>query len=370
IKCDNENEKYIYCFKITNQSDIPFDASDLILGIESPAGLVFTSNLANAEIINLSPPLGQGDMAMISTCIESPGGFPNGAAEVVFKYRLAYFDGASPDTCCFENVLDTIPLPDCCPKDTMINHGNGTTIGTGVYHSNDVLMSAADIRPNSAVIYKSAIRVELKPGFHAQAGSDFTALIDNSDPCDTCCVDDPLAELDWLQPYVGANVQIDECKLDGSCVYIIEGCAVADGARRLFDCRGKVLCYEGGITGANCDLFSQLTDCTTLQACPPENNTHEIEARNSVLESIQLRNQPNPFAQSTSIQFYLPTSTQATLRVLDMNGRVVFVQSAQYEAGWNTIELNDTRNWADGIYFYRIETAEQVVTKSMMMLRD
>ncbi|MEM6697622.1 MAG: 3-coathanger stack domain-containing protein, partial [Bacteroidota bacterium] len=212
IKCDNENEKYIYCFKITNQSDIPFDASDLILGIESPAGLVFTSNLANAEIINLSPPLGQGDMAMISTCIESPGGFPNGAPEVVFKYRLAYFDGASPDTCCFENVLDTIPLPDCCPKDTLINHGGGTVIGTGVYHSSDVLTSAADIRPGSAVIYKSAIRVELKPGFHAQAGSDFTALIDNSNPCDTCCVDDPLVELDWLQPYVGAGVQMTPLK--------------------------------------------------------------------------------------------------------------------------------------------------------------
>lgn len=370
IKCDEENEKYIYCFKITNQSDIPFNASDLILGIESPSGLVFTSNLASAEIINLSPALGQGDMAMISTCIESPGGFPNGASEVVFKYRLAYFDGASPDTCCFENVLDTIPLPDCCPKDTLINHGGGTVIGTGVYHSSDILTSAADIRLGSAVIYKSGIRVELKPGFHAQAGSDFTALIDDSDPCDTCCVDDPLAELDWLQPYVGANVQIDECKLDGNCVYIIEDCAVADGARRLFDCRGKVLCYEGGITGANCNLFSQLTDCTTLQACPPSNDANEVETRNAILENIQLHNQPNPFAQSTSVQFYLPESTQATLRVLDMNGRVVFIQTALYEAGWNTIELNDTGNWAGGIYFYRIETEKQVVTKSMMLLRD
>ncbi|MEM9884522.1 MAG: HYR domain-containing protein [Bacteroidota bacterium] len=368
IKCDNDNEKYTYCFKVTNQSDIPFNATDLIIGIDSPTGLIFSSNLATAEIINLSTPLGQGDMTTLTTCFESPSGFPSSATEVVFKYRLAYFNGSSADTCCFENILDTIPMPDCCPQDTMIVHNDTDVIGTGVYHTSQMIVSSADITPQVAVIYKGG-SIKLKPGFHAQAGTNFTALIDTSNPCDTCCVDDPLLELDWLQVYVGADVQIDECKLDGDCVYIIEDCASADVQRRLFDCHGNLLCYEGGITGANCDLFSQLTDCVTLQACPTNNNAIETRT-SSLLERVQLQNQPNPFTQTTTIQFYLPQSTSATLRVLDRNGKMIFLQSAFYQAGWNTVELEDTGNWSSGIYFYRIETAEQVVTKSMMLLRE
>ncbi|MEO1257040.1 MAG: T9SS type A sorting domain-containing protein [Bacteroidota bacterium] len=119
-----------------------------------------------------------------------------------------------------------------------------------------------------------------------------------------------------------------------------------------------------------CDLFSLLTDCTTLQACPESEDLEERTTEVSVMETLQLHSQPNPFSTAVSIQFYLPANEEATLRILDTNGKQVYIQTAQFSEGWNTVDLNDTGTWAGGIYFYRIETQKQVVTKSMILLRN
>ncbi|GEM_PF-4962957 len=110
ITCNEANDKYNYTFTVTNQSSISFSATDVHVQIVSPADLQF---IPTGGIFPLTNPLDSGQSETITTCIESTTGTLPNASEIVFKSRLAFTYFSSADTCCFENVLDTLTLPSC-----------------------------------------------------------------------------------------------------------------------------------------------------------------------------------------------------------------------------------------------------------------
>ncbi|MEM0992193.1 MAG: pre-peptidase C-terminal domain-containing protein [Bacteroidota bacterium] len=83
--------------------------------------------------------------------------------------------------------------------------------------------------------------------------------------------------------------------------------------------------------------------------------------------TLALDNYPNPFTQSTTIQFRLATSQNATLTVFDLNGRAIFEVSRVFDEGINQIEFQQTAQMAKGLYYYRLQTAEQTLTKAMLL---
>ena len=80
------------------------------------------------------------------------------------------------------------------------------------------------------------------------------------------------------------------------------------------------------------------------------------------------QNQPNPFTDKTSIGFYLPEAGSATLSVLDDSGRLLFSQTAAYAKGYNTITINRSLLPANGLLFYRLATAADQATRTMMVI--
>jgi gliding motility-associated-like protein len=110
IECDEDNEKYIYTFTVTNTSAIPFAATDLFVSVDAPADVILTPT---GGLIPFTTPLVSGQSATVTTCIESTAGFPAPSGFAVLRYRLAFFNGASADTCCFENQVDTLFFPPC-----------------------------------------------------------------------------------------------------------------------------------------------------------------------------------------------------------------------------------------------------------------
>ncbi|MEM9887870.1 MAG: pre-peptidase C-terminal domain-containing protein [Bacteroidota bacterium] len=92
--------------------------------------------------------------------------------------------------------------------------------------------------------------------------------------------------------------------------------------------------------------------------------TANLSSNNS---GAALDNYPNPFSKSTTIQFQLMESQAATLTVFDLNGRAVFSVSRMFEQGFNQIEFERTARMARGLYYYRLQTSDQILTKSMLL---
>lgn len=80
-------------------------------------------------------------------------------------------------------------------------------------------------------------------------------------------------------------------------------------------------------------------------------------------------NYPNPFNPSTTIRYSLPHTTPVRLTVYDLLGRVVAVLvDALQPAGEHLVSL-DASTWASGTYFYTIESADQRLTRAMLLIK-
>ncbi|MFH1373525.1 MAG: T9SS type A sorting domain-containing protein [bacterium] len=85
-------------------------------------------------------------------------------------------------------------------------------------------------------------------------------------------------------------------------------------------------------------------------------------------------NYPNPFNDGTRIMFDLRHETHVTLEIFNILGQQVSTlvdetrSAAAYEVDWNGRD-NRGRPLASGVYFYRLKTGEQTVTRKMVLLR-
>lgn len=88
------------------------------------------------------------------------------------------------------------------------------------------------------------------------------------------------------------------------------------------------------------------------------------------IESPRLsQNYPNPFNPNTTITVTLPFSQHVKLTVYDYLGREVrILADGILGAGENPLRF-DALSLASGIYFYRLETEEKVVTRKMTLIK-
>jgi photosystem II stability/assembly factor-like uncharacterized protein len=81
------------------------------------------------------------------------------------------------------------------------------------------------------------------------------------------------------------------------------------------------------------------------------------------------QNYPNPFNPRTKIRFHLPQSEQVTLTVFNSTGeKMETLVSQSLRAGTYSVEWN-AQPYASGIYFYKLEAAQYVQTRKMILLR-
>jgi hypothetical protein len=96
-----------------------------------------------------------------------------------------------------------------------------------------------------------------------------------------------------------------------------------------------------------------------------------ISGNSSIIKEYALaQNYPNPFNPSTLIKFAVPKSSNVTLKVYDIIGRVVstLVNNVSYKAG--EYEVNFAPNeLSSGIYFYTISAGEFTQTRKMIFIK-
>ncbi|MCI0706236.1 MAG: T9SS type A sorting domain-containing protein [Ignavibacteriae bacterium] len=82
------------------------------------------------------------------------------------------------------------------------------------------------------------------------------------------------------------------------------------------------------------------------------------------------QNYPNPFNPSTKLTYGVPVEAKVTLEVFDVLGRrvAVLVEGKRQLAGTYTIDF-DASNLVSGVYFYRLTTPHNAITKKMVLLK-
>jgi hypothetical protein len=103
---------------------------------------------------------------------------------------------------------------------------------------------------------------------------------------------------------------------------------------------------------------------------PPYLGIHADERRELAHDFTLHANYPNPFNSSTTIQFDLSREAIITLRVFDVQGRLVstLIEGQSLSAGVHT-ELFDASSISSGVYFYRVETPLQHQTRKMVLMK-
>ncbi|MCH8524724.1 MAG: phospholipase D-like domain-containing protein [Balneolales bacterium] len=86
-------------------------------------------------------------------------------------------------------------------------------------------------------------------------------------------------------------------------------------------------------------------------------------------EVVLSQNYPNPFNPSTSIRFELPVSDQIRLEVYDVLGqRIAVLVDGAMQAGVHEVRF-DGANLSSGVYVYRLQAGNTVLTRKMMLIK-
>ncbi len=81
------------------------------------------------------------------------------------------------------------------------------------------------------------------------------------------------------------------------------------------------------------------------------------------------QNYPNPFHRTTTIRFGLPSSGYVSIKLYDLLGReVMTVLEGHQAAGFHEVTLDASR-LSPGLYWYRLQSAEHVITRQLMLIK-
>ena len=115
------------------------------------------------------------------------------------------------------------------------------------------------------------------------------------------------------------------------------------------------------ISMSNGDILQEEHVSTTpVQQGPQQQKPDQVEL---------MQNYPNPFNPTTHIDFVLPRASKLTLRVYNLLGQEVSeLVNGRLSAGRHSVTFN-ANNFSSGIYFYRLQTGNKVLTKKLTLLK-
>ena len=112
-----------------------------------------------------------------------------------------------------------------------------------------------------------------------------------------------------------------------------------------------------------------------------EDNAFASEVYNYKLTASQLKlnwsstefklypNRPNPFADITVVDYYMPAESPVSLKIIDLQGRVLSTQRKTANKGINQWSITQDLFKAAGIYYYRIESVYGVYSNKMILVK-
>ncbi|MBK9733498.1 MAG: T9SS type A sorting domain-containing protein [Saprospiraceae bacterium] len=99
--------------------------------------------------------------------------------------------------------------------------------------------------------------------------------------------------------------------------------------------------------------------------------TLSLQSRKTGLTGKQnalYQNEPNPFKEGTNIAFEVTKASNATLRIMDVTGKLVFTQTGKFDKGYHVITVDAEKLAKSGVYYYQIEAGEFIATRKMILI--
>ena len=109
--------------------------------------------------------------------------------------------------------------------------------------------------------------------------------------------------------------------------------------------------------------YTKDDDTLIIKACVVYNDGSGIYEINDNTWTLG-QNQPNPATLTTSIPFSIPQSDEVILKVISVNGQVLYQETIKAKTGNNETSIN-TDFLADGIYYYSMEYRGKTIVKKM-----
>ena len=94
----------------------------------------------------------------------------------------------------------------------------------------------------------------------------------------------------------------------------------------------------------------------------------ELSGEDAISGNRLYQNVPNPFSRSTTVDFELNKATDVTIRIIDVNGRLVYSSTGYYSKGKNTITINGDELQGNGIYYLNLESEAFSATRKMIKI--
>ncbi|MEM1119819.1 MAG: T9SS type A sorting domain-containing protein [Bacteroidota bacterium] len=80
------------------------------------------------------------------------------------------------------------------------------------------------------------------------------------------------------------------------------------------------------------------------------------------------QNRPNPFRDQTAIGFYLTKAGDASLTILDVQGKVLRAIKGTYDIGYHEVQINAADLSESGVLYYQLTTDKKQVVKRMIVV--
>lgn len=97
-----------------------------------------------------------------------------------------------------------------------------------------------------------------------------------------------------------------------------------------------------------------------------------LEVRNGESEVgdgfIVHQNKPNPWNNTTTVSFEVPTDSEVLFEVRELTGKLIYSRQLAARKGLNEVSLNDKDFLSNGIYIYTLKCGKEVVNKKMIYL--
>lgn len=146
---------------------------------------------------------------------------------------------------------------------------------------------------------------------------------------------------------------------EAGTTYRIVSADVVEGTFETIDLQEGL---EATVNYSETEVIATVTSFVPVSA--EEVSTAEVPSQLALYQ-----NYPNPFNPSTTIRYDVAEAAEVGIRVFDALGRLVEVLGTWHREPGTYSVTWEAGNRPSGVYFYRLETAEKVLTGSMFLTR-
>lgn len=131
------------------------------------------------------------------------------------------------------------------------------------------------------------------------------------------------------------------------------------------------LVFKSTQGGRLSEKLSITSSVTTAEAYDTEGNITNVKLDfvGTQPDGMELyQNRPNPFRDNTAIGFYLTKAGDASLTILDVQGKVLKEIKGTYAIGYHEVQLNAAELSESGVLYYQLTTDKKQVVKRMIVV--